>query len=138
VCQHKCQHQSVINRILQLHSPLISALYVVFSLSLFTGEIYASINMLCYNFTNLHAFLRINTETCPSNVWLSRRIQGSIFLGNAFSNNEGFFVFIKYIGYNESCLKSSFRKFYGRYNDLVCNYKLSLAHMLNDLFHTLC
>jgi hypothetical protein len=28
--------------------------------------------------------------------------------------------------------------FYGRYNDLVCDYKLSLAHMLNDLFHTIC
>jgi ABC-type maltose transport system permease subunit len=41
-------------------------------------------------------------------------------------------------GYNESRLKSPFRKFYGRYNDLVCNYKLSLAHMLNDLFHTIC
>ena len=41
-------------------------------------------------------------------------------------------------GYNESRLKSSFRKFYGCYNDLVCNYKLSLGHMLNDLFHTLC
>jgi hypothetical protein len=42
-------------------------------------------------------------------------------------------------GYNESCL-TSFRKFCGRYNDLVCNYKLSLAYtcMLNDLFHTLC
>jgi hypothetical protein len=41
-------------------------------------------------------------------------------------------------GYNESRLKSSFRKLYGRYNDLVCDYKLSLAHMLNDLFHTIC
>jgi hypothetical protein len=40
--------------------------------------------------------------------------------------------------YDESRLKSSFRKFYSRYNDLVCEYKLSLAHMLNDLFHTLC
>jgi hypothetical protein len=45
-------------------------------------------------------------------------------------------------GYNESRLKSSFRKFYGRYNDLVCDYKLSLAHMLNEYnlldchFHT--
>ena len=36
-------------------------------------------------------------------------------------------------GYNESRLKSSFRKFYCRYNDLVCDYKLSLRHMLNDL-----
>jgi hypothetical protein len=41
-------------------------------------------------------------------------------------------------GYNESRLKSSFRKFYGRYNDLVCDYKLSLTHMQDDLFHTIC
>jgi hypothetical protein len=41
-------------------------------------------------------------------------------------------------GYNESRLKSSFHKFYGRYNDIVCDYKSSLAHMLNDLFHTIC
>jgi hypothetical protein len=41
-------------------------------------------------------------------------------------------------GFNESRLKSSFRKFYGRYNDLVCDYKLPLAHMLDDLFHTIC
>jgi hypothetical protein len=34
--------------------------------------------------------------------------------------------------------KSFFRKSYGRYNDLVCDYKSSLAEMLNDLFHTLC
>jgi hypothetical protein len=40
-------------------------------------------------------------------------------------------------GYNESRLKSSFCKFYGRYNDLVCDYKLSLSHMLKDLFHTI-
>jgi hypothetical protein len=39
-------------------------------------------------------------------------------------------------GYNESRLKWSFRKFYGRYNDFVCNYKLSQAHMLHDLFYT--
>jgi hypothetical protein len=41
-------------------------------------------------------------------------------------------------GDNESRLTLSFRKFYGRYNDLVCDYKLSLAHMLDDLFHTIC
>jgi hypothetical protein len=40
-------------------------------------------------------------------------------------------------GYKESRLKSSFQKFYGRYNDLVCDYKLPLAHMLDDLFHTI-
>jgi hypothetical protein len=42
------------------------------------------------------------------------------------------------LAYIESRLKSSFYKFYGCYNDLVCDYKLSLAHMLNDLFHTIC
>ena len=33
---------------------------------------------------------------------------------------------LKLQGYNESRLKSSFRKFYGRYNDLVCDHKLTL------------
>jgi hypothetical protein len=37
-------------------------------------------------------------------------------------------------GYNKSRLKPTFSKFYGRYNDLVSDYKLSLAHMLNDFF----
>jgi hypothetical protein len=41
-------------------------------------------------------------------------------------------------GYDESRLNSSFHKFHGRYNELVCIYKLSQAHMLNDLFHTIC
>jgi hypothetical protein len=41
-------------------------------------------------------------------------------------------------GYNESRLESPFHKFCSRYNELVCDYKLSLVHMLNDLFHTLC
>jgi hypothetical protein len=41
-------------------------------------------------------------------------------------------------GYNECRLKLSFRKFYGRYNDLVRDCKLSLTNMLNDLFHTIC
>jgi hypothetical protein len=36
----------------------------------------------------------------------------------------------------ECRLKSSFCNFYSRYNDLICDYRLSLAHMLNDLFHT--
>jgi hypothetical protein len=33
-------------------------------------------------------------------------------------------------GYNESCLKPSFRKFYGCYNYIVCNYKSSLDHIM--------
>jgi hypothetical protein len=41
-------------------------------------------------------------------------------------------------GYNGSRLKSSFRKFYASSDDLVCDYKFSLAIMLNNLFYTLC
>jgi hypothetical protein len=41
-------------------------------------------------------------------------------------------------GYNESRLKSSFHKFHGRYNYFVCDYKSSLADMLDYLFHTIC
>jgi hypothetical protein len=32
-------------------------------------------------------------------------------------------------GFLKSRLMSAFRKFYGRYNDLIYNYKLSLSHM---------
>ena len=40
--------------------------------------------------------------------------------------------------YQQSHLKSSFRKFNGRYNDLVSKYNLSLSQMLTDVFHTNC
>jgi hypothetical protein len=33
-------------------------------------------------------------------------------------------------------LQAAFRKFYGRYDDLVCHYSLSLGQMLSDVFHT--
>jgi hypothetical protein len=41
-------------------------------------------------------------------------------------------------GFLQSRLMSAFRKFYGCYNDLIQNYKLSLSHMLSDIFHTNC
>jgi hypothetical protein len=41
-------------------------------------------------------------------------------------------------GCGRTRLKSSFCKFYGRYNDLVCKYKLSPAHMLGALLYALC
>jgi hypothetical protein len=36
-------------------------------------------------------------------------------------------------------LKSSIRKFYGRYEDLVCKYNgyLSLGRLLSDVFHNI-
>ena len=41
-------------------------------------------------------------------------------------------------GFQQSRLKSAFRKFYGRYNDLVRQYNLALGQMLSDVFHTDC
>jgi hypothetical protein len=39
-------------------------------------------------------------------------------------------------GFLHSRLMTAFRKFYGRYNDPIYNYKLSSSHMLSDIFHT--
>jgi hypothetical protein len=39
-------------------------------------------------------------------------------------------------GFLQSRLMSAFRKFYGRYNYLINNYKLSLSQMLSGIFHT--
>ena len=36
-------------------------------------------------------------------------------------------------GYLVECLKSSFRKFYGRYGDLIRQYEVTLSRMLNDI-----
>jgi hypothetical protein len=38
----------------------------------------------------------------------------------------------------QSRLQAAFRKIYGRYNDLISPYNLSLGHMLFDMFHTIC
>jgi hypothetical protein len=38
-------------------------------------------------------------------------------------------------GFQQSRLQAAFRKFYSRYNDLVCAYNLSLGNMLSDMFH---
>jgi hypothetical protein len=37
-------------------------------------------------------------------------------------------------GFLQSRLQAAFHKFYGRYNDLVCQYSLSLGQMLTDVF----
>jgi hypothetical protein len=38
-------------------------------------------------------------------------------------------------GFQMFRLQAAFRKFYGRYNDLIYPYNLSLGHMLFDMFH---
>jgi hypothetical protein len=37
-------------------------------------------------------------------------------------------------GFLQFCMVSAFRKFYGV--TIIYNYKLSLIHMLSDIFHT--
>jgi hypothetical protein len=39
-------------------------------------------------------------------------------------------------GFQLSRLLAAFCKFYGRYNNLIRPYNLSLGHMLYDMFHT--
>jgi hypothetical protein len=39
-------------------------------------------------------------------------------------------------GFLQSRLHTALRTFYGRYNDLVCQYNLPLGQMLSDVFHT--
>jgi hypothetical protein len=39
-------------------------------------------------------------------------------------------------GFQLSRLQAAFRKFYGRYNNLIYPYNLPLVHMLSDIFHT--
>jgi hypothetical protein len=39
-------------------------------------------------------------------------------------------------GFQLSRLQAAFRKFYGRYNDRIFSYNLSLGHMLSDMSHT--
>ena len=41
-------------------------------------------------------------------------------------------------GYQESRLISTFRKFYGRYNDLICDFGVCLSEMLKYLFDSGC
>ena len=41
-------------------------------------------------------------------------------------------------GFQQSRLKAAFRKLYGRYNNLVYQYDLSLSQMLSDVFHSHC
>jgi hypothetical protein len=52
-------------------------------------------------------------------------VQGNLFTDKLMSQ-----------GFQLSRLQAAFRKFYGRYNDRICPYNLSLGHMLSDMFHT--
>ena len=52
--------------------------------------------------------------------------------GDNFSNKRLLNKFLEQ-GYVKERLKSSLRKFYGRYGDLIKQYEVSLSQMLNDI-----
>jgi hypothetical protein len=83
-------------------------------------------------------FAIVNFPFLCSNVSLSPAYCVYISQVIRYARARACFAYDNLQGYDESRLKSSFCKFYGLYNDLVCDYKLSLTHMLSDLYYTLC
>ena len=82
-------------------------------------------------------FLSSNIPSSPAyGVFISQLIRYS----RACSSYECFILRARRLtskllkqGYLAERLKSSFRKFYGRYGDLVQQYEVSLSRMLNDI-----
>ena len=56
----------------------------------------------------------------------------SCFSENKFQTSRGTLTWITLITFFKR-LKSSFRKFYGRYGDLIEQYGVTLSRMLNDI-----
>jgi hypothetical protein len=55
---------------------------------------------------------------------------------SVFSSRQSTDKQVDVTGVSTVCLQAALRKSYGRYNDLICPYNLSLGHMLSDMFHT--
>ena len=89
-----------------------------------------------FHITNF-PFLSSNIPSSPAyGVFISQLIRYS----RACSSYECFILRVRRLsskllkqGYLAERLKSSFRKFYGRYGDLIQQYEVSLSRMLNDI-----
>ena len=89
-----------------------------------------------FNITNF-PFLSINIQSWPAyGVYISQPIRYAW----ACCSYECFILRARRLssklpkqGYLVQCLKSSFRKFYGRYGNLIQQYEVSLSRMLNDI-----
>ena len=83
------------------------------------------------------SFLSSNIPSSPAyGVFVSQLIR----YARACSSCECFILRVRRLsskllkqGYLAECLKSSYRKFYGRYGDLIQQYEISLSRMLNDI-----
>ena len=93
-------------------------------------------NEMIFHITNF-PFLSSNIQSSPAyGVFISQLIR----YARACSSYECFILSARRLsskllkqGYLAERLKSSFRKFYGRYGDLVQQYEVSLSRMLNDI-----
>ena len=99
------------------------------------GQLHTSIydKRTYFNFhiTNF-PFLSSNIPTSPAYGVLFRSLYGMPGLAPRMDvYPEGDATFKQ--GYVKECLKSSLRKFYGRYGDLIKQYEVSLSQMLNDI-----
>ena len=104
------------------------------------GQLHTSIydkrDDLNFHITNF-PFLSSNIPSSPAyGVFISQLIRYS----RACSSYECFILRARRLsskllkqGYLADRLKSSFRKFYGRYGDLIQQYEVSLSRMLNDI-----
>jgi hypothetical protein len=96
-----------------------------------------------FNFANVNfPYTCGNISLSPAyGVYLSQLIRYaracSTYMYNQFSS-RGRLLTNKLIiqGFLQSRLMSAICKFYDRYNDPIHNYKLSLSHMLSDIFHS--
>jgi hypothetical protein len=55
---------------------------------------------------------------------------------SVFSSRQSIDRQVDVTGVSTVSFTGNFPQLYGRYNDLICPYNLSLGHMLSDMFHT--
>jgi hypothetical protein len=58
------------------------------------------------------------------------------YTSNNFTSRQSIDKKLMSQGFQLSCLQAAFRKLYGRYNNLIYPYNISLDHMLSDMFLT--
>ena len=96
---------------------------------------------LCWLPVTQKKILKINYVTCIMSPAYGVYISQLIRYARACSTYDQFLVRgclltnkLMSQGFQLSRLQAAFRKFYGRYNDLICPFNLSLGRMLSDMF----
>ena len=100
-------------------------------------HVFSIVRILSFFHITNFPFLSSNIPSSPAyGVFISQRIRYT----RACSSYECFILRARWLaskllkqGYLAERLKSSFRKFYGRYGDLIQQYEVSLSRMLNDI-----